>query len=55
VEDITALQEGKIGKGLKQFLTDEVLGKGKGKDSLLVLDPHLCSYYQTSSYNGQRI
>lgn len=41
VEDITALQDGKIGKGLKKFLTDEVLGKGKGKDSLLVIDPHL--------------
>ncbi|KAG6916573.1 Nucleolar protein 58 [Tephrocybe rancida] len=41
VEDVTALQSGKIGKGLKQFLTDEVLGKGKGKESLLVVDPHL--------------
>ena len=43
VEDITALQNGKLGKGLKKFLTDEVLGKGKGKESLLVVDPHLCS------------
>ncbi|KAF8075835.1 hypothetical protein FPV67DRAFT_1469444 [Lyophyllum atratum] len=41
VEDVTALQSGKLGKGLKQFLTDEVLGKGKGKESLLVIDPHL--------------
>ena len=41
VEDITALQSGKIGKGLKKFLTDEVIGKGKGKESLLVVDPHL--------------
>jgi len=44
VEDITALQDGKIGKGLKKFLTDQVLGKGKGKDSnqqLIVVDPHL--------------
>ena len=41
VEDITALQSGKIGKGLKKFLTDEVVGKGKGKESLLVVDPHL--------------
>lgn len=38
---MTALQEGKLGPGLKQFLTDEVLGKGKGKDSLLVVDKHL--------------
>jgi len=41
VEDITALQSGKIGKGLKKFLTDEVIGKGKGKEALLVIDPHL--------------
>ncbi|KAF9464277.1 hypothetical protein BDZ94DRAFT_1289429 [Collybia nuda] len=41
VEDITALQNGKIGKGLKKFLTDEVIGKGKGKESLVVVDPHL--------------
>ncbi|RDB19541.1 Nucleolar protein 58 [Hypsizygus marmoreus] len=41
VEDITALQSGKIGKGLKKFLTDEVIGKGKGKESLVVIDPHL--------------
>ncbi|KAF8803955.1 Nop domain-containing protein [Phlegmacium glaucopus] len=41
VEDITAIQSGKLGKGLKQFLTDEVLDKGKGKESLVVIDPHL--------------
>jgi nucleolar protein 58 len=43
VEDITALQNGKIGKGLKKFLTSEVLDKGKGKDAqqLVVVDPHL--------------
>jgi nucleolar protein 58 len=43
VEDITAIQNGKLGKGLKQFLTDEMLGKGKGKESLVVIDPHLGS------------
>ncbi|EKM82110.1 hypothetical protein AGABI1DRAFT_112235 [Agaricus bisporus var. burnettii JB137-S8] len=41
VEDITALQEGKLGKGLKKFLTDEVVNKGKGKESLLVVDSNL--------------
>ncbi|KZT13129.1 Nop-domain-containing protein [Laetiporus sulphureus 93-53] len=41
VEEITALQEGKLGKGLKKFLSDEVVGKGKGKRSLVVLDPKL--------------
>jgi len=43
VEDITALQSGKIGKGLKKFLTDEVLEKSKSKDQqLIVVDPALC-------------
>ncbi|KAJ7895984.1 hypothetical protein B0H14DRAFT_2431121 [Mycena olivaceomarginata] len=41
VEDITALQNGKLGKGLKDFLTEEVVDKGKGKESLVVIDPHL--------------
>ncbi|KAH9483102.1 Nucleolar protein 58 [Psilocybe cubensis] len=41
VEDITSLQQGKLGKGLKQFLTEEVLDKGKGKEALVVIDPHL--------------
>ncbi|CCL99180.1 uncharacterized protein FIBRA_01195 [Fibroporia radiculosa] len=41
VEDITALQEGKLGKGLKQFLSDEIIGKGKGKDTLAVFDAKL--------------
>jgi nucleolar protein 58 len=44
VEDITAIQNGKLGKGLKQFLTDEVIGKGKEKESLVVIDPHLGSF-----------
>ncbi|CAL1702094.1 unnamed protein product [Somion occarium] len=41
VEEITAIQESKLGKGLKQFLSDEVVGKGKGKESLAVIDPKL--------------
>ncbi|KAI0775432.1 hypothetical protein BC629DRAFT_1583011 [Irpex lacteus] len=41
VEEITAIQDGKLGKGLKQFLSDEVVGKGKGKEQLLVADPKL--------------
>ncbi|KAF8650964.1 hypothetical protein AX16_005000 [Volvariella volvacea WC 439] len=41
VEDITALQKGKIGKGLKKFLTEEVVNKGKGKESLVVVDSSL--------------
>ena len=41
VEEITALQEGKLGKGLKKFLSDEIVGKGKGKESLTVFDAKL--------------
>ncbi|GJE84750.1 NOP5NT and Nop domain-containing protein [Phanerochaete sordida] len=41
VEEITAIQEGKLGKGLKQFLSDEIVNKGKGKEQLLVADPKL--------------
>ncbi len=45
---MTALQDGKVGPGLKKFLSDEVAGKGKGKESLLVAETHLgtllCSY-----------
>lgn len=41
VEDITAMQDGKVSKGLKQFLTDEIVNKGKGKDKLAVVDKTL--------------
>ncbi|KAF8318228.1 NOP5NT-domain-containing protein [Clavulina sp. PMI_390] len=43
VEDITAMQEGKMSKGLKKFLTDEVVNKGKGKEKLAVVDKTLAS------------
>ncbi|CDO74122.1 hypothetical protein BN946_scf185043.g172 [Trametes cinnabarina] len=38
VEEITALQENKLGKGLKQFLSDEITGKGKTKEKLAVFE-----------------
>lgn len=41
VEEVTAIQEGKLGKGLKQFLSDEIISKGKGKEQLLVADNKL--------------
>lgn len=41
VEDITAIQDGKLPKGLKKFLSDEVVGKGKGKETLAVTEPKL--------------
>ncbi|EPQ59669.1 Nop domain-containing protein [Gloeophyllum trabeum ATCC 11539] len=43
VEEVTAIQEGKIGKGLKKFLTEEVVEKGKGKESLYVIESKLGS------------
>jgi len=49
VEEITAIQEGKIGKGLKKFLSQEIMEKGKGKQSLLVADSKL----GMSSYTEQ--
>ncbi|KAG2159068.1 uncharacterized protein EDB93DRAFT_1218888 [Suillus bovinus] len=41
VEDITAVQEGKLGKGLKKFLTEQVVEKAKRKETLVVVDPKL--------------
>lgn len=41
VEDYTAIKESKLAKGLKQFLSDEIVNKGKIKESLLVADPKL--------------
>ena len=41
VGEITAIQEGKIGKGLKKFLSEEIIEKGKGKQPLLVADSKL--------------
>lgn len=45
VEEITALQEGKLGKGLKKFLSDEIVEKGKGKETLTVFDAKLGASY----------
>ncbi|KAF8338966.1 uncharacterized protein EI90DRAFT_3118027 [Cantharellus anzutake] len=42
VEDITAMQEGKLSKALQDFLTDEVVKRGK-KDKLAVIDKTLAS------------
>ncbi|CAG8746143.1 7743_t:CDS:2, partial [Acaulospora colombiana] len=39
--ELTAIQEGKIPKTLKQFLTNEVIEKGKGKEVLAVSDTKL--------------
>ncbi|KAI9449639.1 Nop-domain-containing protein [Lactarius psammicola] len=41
VEEITAMQEGKLGKGLKEFLNKSIVEKGKTKEELVVVDPKL--------------
>jgi nucleolar protein 58 len=41
VEEITAIQEGKLGKGLKEFLNKVIVEKGKKKEELVVVDPKL--------------
>ena len=35
------MQEGKLGKGLKEFLNKSVVEKGKNKEALIVVDPKL--------------
>jgi len=41
VEDISVIQEGKLPKGLKKFLTEEIVEKGKGKETLAVIESKL--------------
>ena len=41
MDEISAMQEGKLGKGLKKFLSEEIVEKGKTKESLLVVDSKL--------------
>ncbi|KAN0059876.1 Nucleolar protein 58 [Thecaphora frezii] len=47
VEDISALNEGKMSKSLKKFLTEEIVdaadGKGKAKENLIVAESKLAS------------
>ncbi|EJF63045.1 Nop-domain-containing protein [Dichomitus squalens] len=38
VEEITALQDQKLSKNLKKFLSDEIVGKGKSKETLAVFE-----------------
>jgi nucleolar protein 58 len=38
------MQDGKLGKGLKKFLTQEVVEKGKGKESMVVVDTKLSTH-----------
>ncbi|KAL1663143.1 hypothetical protein GGF50DRAFT_103300 [Schizophyllum commune] len=56
VEDITALQSGKLGKGLKSFIQDEVVAKGKTKEPLVVIEPKLAhSINKKFSVNAQAL
>ncbi|EPQ26505.1 uncharacterized protein PFL1_05827 [Pseudozyma flocculosa PF-1] len=47
VEDVSALNEGKMSKSLKKFLTEEIVdaadGKGKSKENLIVAESKLAS------------
>lgn len=52
VEDLTAVQDGKLGKGLKKFLSNEVVDKGKGKESLVVIDARLGTWNKPSPACG---
>lgn len=38
------MQEGKLGKGLKEFLNKVVVEKGKNKEALVVVDPKLGAF-----------
>ena len=38
LEEISAIQEGKLGKGLKQFLSEQIVDKGKGKERKRTLE-----------------
>jgi NOP5NT (NUC127) domain len=44
VEEITSIQEGKLGKGLKEFLNKVIVEKGKNKEELVVVDPKLGAF-----------
>ncbi|KAF8495670.1 Nop domain-containing protein [Russula emetica] len=41
VEEITTMQEGKLGKGFKEFLNKVIVEKGKNKEELVVVDPKI--------------
>jgi hypothetical protein len=38
------MQEGKLGKGLKEFLNKVIVEKGKNRDELVVVDPKLGAF-----------
>jgi hypothetical protein len=43
------MQEGKLGKGLKEFLNKVIVEKGKNKDELVVVDPKLGAFFQLTA------
>lgn len=52
VEDISAINEGKMSKSLKKFLTEEIVDvKGKDKESLVVAESKLGMYPHTDSFH----
>lgn len=43
------MQEGKLGKGLKKFLSEEIVDKGKTKEALVVVDSKLGTFLHSYS------
>ena len=39
------MQDGKLGKGLKEFLNKVIVEKGKNKEELVVVDPKLGAFH----------
>ena len=53
VEDISAVNEGKMSKSLKKFLTEEIVeGKGKEKENLIVAESKLGMFILPTSYKA---
>ena len=48
------MQEGKLGKGLKDFLNKVIVEKGKNKEELVVVDPKLGAFLFTMSHFSPR-
>lgn len=51
MEDITALQDGKLGPGLKKFITEQVVNKGKEKETLVISESTLGMYPQCDIFH----
>ena len=48
------MQDGKLGKGLKDFLNKSIVEKGKNKEELVVADPKLGAFLFTMLHFSPR-